>query len=80
MRIAYSLDEALRNVVVLSNPMIPAPEHESSLVHLSGPLQVLEPLTESDYGVVMSCVKLKRRVQMYQWIEIEEEQRCIMTK
>ncbi|XP_029677315.1 transmembrane protein 43 homolog isoform X2 [Formica exsecta] len=74
VKVAHSLDEALRNVAVLPNSMVLSPEHEGRLVHLSGPLMVFEPLTEPDYGVVMSSVKLKRRVQMYQWIEIEEEQ------
>ncbi|KAH0945621.1 hypothetical protein HN011_000728 [Eciton burchellii] len=74
VKIAHSLDEALRNVVVLPNSMMLLPEYEGRLVHLSGPLVVSEPLTEPDYGVVMSSIKLKRRVQMYQWVEIEEDQ------
>ncbi|XP_015588058.1 transmembrane protein 43 homolog isoform X2 [Cephus cinctus] len=72
-KVAHSLDEALRNVAVLSNPMKILPEHEGRLVHFTGYISVSEPLTEPDYGVVMASVKLKRRVQMYQWIEIEEE-------
>lgn len=75
MKVAHSLDEALRSVVVLPNSMVLSPEYEGRLIHLSGLLMVFEPLTEPDYGVVMSSVKLKRRVQMYQWVEIEEEQR-----
>lgn len=69
------MDEALRNVAVLPNSVVVSPEYEGRLIHLSGSLMVFEPLTEPDYGVVMSSVKLKRRVQMYQWIEIEEERR-----
>lgn len=75
MKVAHSLDEALHNVVVIPNSMVLSPEYEGRLIHLSGPLLVSEPLTEPDYGIVMSSVKLKRRVQMYQWIEIEEERR-----
>ncbi|EFN60289.1 Transmembrane protein 43-like protein [Camponotus floridanus] len=74
VKVAHSLDEALRNVIVLPNSMVLSPEYEGRLIHLSGPLMVFEPLIEPDYGVVMSSVKLKRRVQMYQWVEIEEEQ------
>ncbi|XP_012342138.1 transmembrane protein 43 homolog isoform X2 [Apis florea] len=75
VKVAHSLDEALRNVAVLPNAMKLLPEYEGRLIHLSGPLKISEPLTEPDYGVIVSSVKLKRRVQMYQWVEIEEERR-----
>ncbi|XP_018345101.1 PREDICTED: transmembrane protein 43 homolog isoform X1 [Trachymyrmex septentrionalis] len=73
VKVAHSLDEALHNVIVLPNSMILSSEYEGRLIHLSGPLLVSEPLTEPDYGIIISSVKLKRRVQMYQWVEIEEE-------
>ncbi|XP_012266096.2 transmembrane protein 43 homolog [Athalia rosae] len=73
VRTAHSLDEALHNVVPLMNTKHVLSENEGRLVHFYGPLKILEPLTEPDYGIVIASVKLKRRVQMYQWIEIEEE-------
>lgn len=78
VKVAYSLDEALQNVAVLSNPFKLLPEFEGRLIHISGSLSISEPLTEPDHGIIMLSVKLKRRVQMYQWVEIEEERRyCI---
>ncbi|XP_043677275.1 transmembrane protein 43 homolog isoform X2 [Vespula pensylvanica] len=73
VKVAYSLDEALQNVAVLSNPFKLLPEFEGRLIHISGSLSISEPLTEPDHGIIMLSVKLKRRVQMYQWVEIEEE-------
>lgn len=75
MKIAYSLDEALRNVATPPDINGIISDYEGRLIYLSGPLIVNEPLTEPDYGIIVPSVKLKRRVQMFQWTEIEEEDR-----
>ncbi|XP_066587375.1 transmembrane protein 43 homolog [Prorops nasuta] len=73
-KVAHSLDEAFRNILVIPNSFQFMPEYEGRLIHISGTVSVSEPLTEPDYGIIVSSIKLKRRVQMYQWVEIEEEQ------
>ncbi|EDV96867.1 transmembrane protein 43 homolog [Drosophila grimshawi] len=42
---------------------------DNRIVHLSGPIICGEPLTEPDYNIQLMAVKLRRRVQMYQWVE-----------
>lgn len=65
----HSLDETYKNAITLSSYDKLQPEYDGRVVHITGNLKVSEPLTEPDYGVSVQAVKLKRRVQMYQWVE-----------
>ncbi|XP_059469726.1 transmembrane protein 43 homolog [Neocloeon triangulifer] len=64
-----SLNEGFDSIVLIQNENQILPENNGKLIHLVGYIQVGEPLTEFEYGVLISAVKLKRRVQMYQWVE-----------
>lgn len=46
-----------------------AARYEGRVVHIVGPLRVLEPISEPDYNIQVQAVKLRKRAQMYQWIE-----------
>uniref|UniRef100_A0A8D0HMQ1 Transmembrane protein 43 n=1 Tax=Sphenodon punctatus TaxID=8508 RepID=A0A8D0HMQ1_SPHPU len=72
LKTARSLEEGLSLVVSLDNIQILSEQNEGKLVHLSGPLRTSKPLFDPSYGLSIHAVKLKRHVEMYQWVEYED--------
>jgi len=68
-----SLDEGLRSVEPLSSTEHVFDSNNNKLVHLTGRLQTQLALTDPDFGIKMHSVKLKRQVEMYQWVETEHK-------
>lgn len=72
VRTSLSLDEGLSQVVSLHADESLDPQNNNRLVHLSGLLHTAQPLYDPNYGVSVHAVKLKRQVEMYQWVEYTE--------
>ncbi|XP_013396407.1 transmembrane protein 43 isoform X1 [Lingula anatina] len=68
---ARSLEEGLDRVVSLGTIHVAFDQNNGKLVHLTGPLKTGKVLSDSAYGVSVRAVKLKRHVEMYQWVEHE---------
>ncbi|XP_018022629.1 transmembrane protein 43 homolog [Hyalella azteca] len=73
VQMTRSLDEGQHLVVPLASADAVAAEHDGKVVHVSGELVTSPPLRDLLYGVEIDAVRLKRRVQMYQWIEDPNE-------
>lgn len=67
-----SLDEGLSQVVPLDSYFSLDPQNNNRLVHLTAKLHTAQPLHDPNYKVVVQAVKLKREVEMYQWVEYSE--------
>ncbi|NXU57390.1 TMM43 protein, partial [Turnix velox] len=72
LRTAKSLDEGLSLVIPLDSIYSVSQENEGRLVHLAGALSTSKPLFDPSYGLSIQAVKLKRHVEMYQWVEYED--------
>ncbi|XP_053601857.1 transmembrane protein 43 homolog [Plodia interpunctella] len=57
-----------------------AARYEGRIVHILGPLRILEPISEPDYNIQVQAVKLRKRVQMYQWIEEAQDQENFLSE
>ncbi|KAL3853724.1 hypothetical protein ACJMK2_017242 [Sinanodonta woodiana] len=68
---AKSLDEGMNMVVSLKTIDVASRDNNGKLVHLIGPLRTDNILYDETYGVSVHAVKLKRTVEMYQWVEHE---------
>lgn len=56
-------------VVVEADAATVDPALEGQLVHVTGVLTNLETLADGEFGVEADALALRRRVQMYQWVE-----------
>lgn len=68
---AQSLDEGYSGIQRVLSPATMHEENNNKLVHVWGPLSATPVLSDEAYGVEIHAVKLKRRVQMFQWVEEE---------
>jgi hypothetical protein len=66
-----SLEEGASAVVAVSADRVDA-ANEGKLVHLSGTVKPVAQLQDGDFGLSLSALGLKRRVEMYQWKEKRE--------
>lgn len=69
VKVAKGLTEGSKTVVSVSAEKI-LPDHEGKLVHTSGPLTSEETLYDEVFAVsAPKAIKLRRQVEMYQWVE-----------
>lgn len=69
---AVKTDQSLKEgaaMVISVNPDAKQSDHEGKLIHFSGDAKTPSILTDVDFGVGGSALKLKRIVEMYQWDE-----------
>lgn len=71
VRTEKSLEEGQGAVVTVKSDAVDS-ANEQKLVHLTGPAATVETLTDAEFGVAANAIKLRRKVEMYQWKEKEE--------
>jgi hypothetical protein len=73
VRTEKSLKEGQGAVVSVPSDAVNA-ANEHKLVHMSGQATTAETLTDPDFLVAQNAIKLRRKVEMYQWEEKKKEE------
>ncbi len=68
VKVARGLTEGAGAVIEAEASPISS-ENDQALVHVAGLVAVTEPLTDPEFGVTATGVRLDRNVEMYQWQE-----------
>ncbi|WMJ73698.1 TMEM43 family protein [Cytophagaceae bacterium ABcell3] len=68
VKTAKTLEEGAGAVVSIDNDNV-NPDHEGALVHLTGKANTEEILEDNLFDVSVNGIKLRRNVEMYQWVE-----------
>ncbi len=63
-----ALDEGAGAVIPVSSDMVDS-ANEDHLVHMTGTVTTDAQLTDADFGISVTALKLRRMVEMYQWQE-----------
>jgi uncharacterized protein YjbI with pentapeptide repeats len=71
---AQALEQGASNVTSIAADKVD-PANEGKLVHVVGPAQTKETLTDAELGVSTSAIRLSRKVEMYQWQEKKESKK-----
>ena len=71
VREAKTIEEGRSSVVTIDANTI-APDHEGKLVHLIGRAATEETLSDPVFAVKVTALRLRRRVEMYQWKETKK--------
>ncbi|MBX9706929.1 MAG: TMEM43 family protein [Caulobacteraceae bacterium] len=73
IKVEKGLNEGAGLVVeVAASPIDPAKDQQ--LVHVVGDVAVTAPLTDGQFGVTATGVRLDRQVEMYQWQEVSKSE------
>ncbi len=73
VRTAKGLKEGAGAVVQVDTT--PSKDHEGDFVHVSGPLSTSEVLEDELFNVRGEGIRLRRQVDMYQWVEKSEQEK-----
>jgi hypothetical protein len=66
-----TLNEGAGSVISLPQASVLS-EYEGNLVHVSGSAVTNETVTDPEFDVAVNAIKLKRKVEMYQWKETKK--------
>lgn len=72
VKTAQALDEGAEKVIPVESNATVDPAMENQLVHMSGQAVSTETLTDSQFGLSLPAIALKRTVEYYQWVEESE--------
>ena len=75
VKTAKALDEGEGACVAVESNAKVDPEMGGKLVHMTGKADTKDVLTDDQFGVSVTAIRLERTVEMYQWIEESRSQK-----